>query len=192
MSRPAEWGAAPRRLMIERNHTMGEIMGTMVLQSARESGGRRTLVELEVAPGRGLAQHLHRRLEATVTCVAGQLTVMRSGFPYELRPGQEVTAPAGIRHAWRNDEPAPALALVEVRPGHAGVERALRVVDGLAADGRTRPDGTPRNLLHSALLLRWSEARLPGARGAVAPVMVLLAAAARMRGIDRELIERYA
>jgi mannose-6-phosphate isomerase-like protein (cupin superfamily) len=155
-----------------------------------ESGGGRTLMQLEVAPGGWIGTHAHRAYDETFTCVEGCLTVTVAGFPYELRPGQEVTAAAGIHHAWSNDGPRRALALVELRPGHAGAETALRVLYGLAGEGRLRPDGTPRNLLHLALVTGWAQARLAGIRGALTPLLPALAALARLRGVDRELIAR--
>lgn len=144
-----------------------------------------------MAPGRAVTPHAHDYAE-TFTCVQGRLTVTVAGFPYELRPGQEATAPAGVVHAWSNDDAERAVALVELRPGHAGFETTLRVLYGLAADGLTRADGIPRNPLHLALVLTWGEACLPGTRALLGPIGKLLAAVARMRGIDRELLERYA
>lgn len=156
-----------------------------------DDGGGRTLMELEVAPGGWTGEHAHRAYDETFTCVEGCLTVMVAGFPYELRPGQEVTVAAGTAHSWSNDGPRPALALVELRPGHAGAETALRVLYGLARDGRLRRDGTPRNPLHLALLLGWGEARLPGRYAALRPALRALAAVARLRGVDRALIASY-
>ncbi len=172
------------------NPVQGDTVG--FFETCGESGGRRTLMELDVAPGGARRARANLSYEETFTCVEGCLTVMVAGFPYELRPGQEVTVPAGIVHSWSNDEARRALALVELAPGHAGTETALRVLSGLAADGRLHPGGSPRSPLHAALVLAWGEARVPGLYGALRPGMRALAAVARLRGIDRELIERYA
>ncbi len=157
-----------------------------------DDGGGRTLMELEVAPGGWTGTHAHRAYDEAFTCVEGCLTVMVAGFPYELRPGQEVTVAAGTAHSWSNGEARRALALVELRPGHAGAETALRVLCGLSRDGGLRRDGAPRNPLHLALLLGWAETRLPGAYGALRPVLRALAALGRLRGADRALMARYA
>jgi quercetin dioxygenase-like cupin family protein len=85
-----------------------------------DDGGGRTLMELEVAPGGWTGTHAHRAYDETFTCVEGCLRVIVAGFPYELRPGQEVTVAAGIAHSWSSDQARRALALVELRPGHAG------------------------------------------------------------------------
>jgi hypothetical protein len=49
----------------------------------------------------------------------------------------------------------------------------------------------PKNLLHTALLLEWSEMALPGLMGLPAHPLGLLAGLARRRGIHRELAARY-
>jgi hypothetical protein len=67
----------------------------------------------------------------------------------------------------------------------------LRVAYGLAADGRGRGDGMPRNPLHAALLLAWGDGRLPGPYALLAPVLGALAWIARRAGVDRELVRRY-
>jgi hypothetical protein len=52
-------------------------------------------------------------------------------------------------------------------------------------------NGTPRNPLYTALLLEWSEIRLPGVYTAMDRVLRLLAQVARRRGVDRQLARRY-
>jgi hypothetical protein len=74
-----------------------------------------------------------------------------------------------------------------LRPGSSGFEKAMKAAYGLAADGRILSDGTPKNLDHLAILLEWSEARLPGVVGA----LELLARRARKKGIDKELEAKY-
>jgi hypothetical protein len=69
---------------------------------------------------------------------------------------------------------------VELRPGHAGFEKSLRVAYGLAADGLVRANGMPRNLLHAALLLEWGDGRLPRTYRLLEPVLGLMAAAAHV------------
>ena len=80
---------------------------------------------------------------------------------------------------------------VELRPGHRGFERSLQIAYGLAEDGKVRKDGTPRNLLHLALLVEESDSRIAGPLRLLQPVFGVLAAVARRRGVDRELARRY-
>jgi hypothetical protein len=80
---------------------------------------------------------------------------------------------------------------VELRPGHAGFEKSLRVGYGLAAVGRVRANGMPRNLLHAALMLKWGDGRLPHAYRLLEPILGLMAVIARRRNVDRMLERRY-
>src|SRR4051794_848399 len=48
---------------------------------------------------------------------------------------------------------------------------ALQVGYALAAEGRTRADGTPRNLLELAVLASWSDVRVVGLLSVLNPVV---------------------
>ena len=94
-------------------------------------------------------------------------------------------------HRFRNPTNQPARFLVELRPGHSGFEKAIKVAYGLASDGLASANGTPRNLYYTALLMEWSDIRLPGIYTVAEPLFRLLAKRARRKGIDRELEARY-
>ncbi len=96
-----------------------------------------------------------------------------------------------MTHRFRNPGEEPARFLVELRPGSAGFEKALKTTYGLARDGRGRADGTPKNLYYLALLFEWSEIRLPRIFTVAEPLFRLLARRARRKGIDRELEAKY-
>jgi hypothetical protein len=113
------------------------------------------------------------------------------GAQHELGPGDEALAPAGSLHRWRNLGSERCLAQVELQPGRAGFEAALRVGYALANEGRVLKNGTPRNPLYTALLLEWSEIRLRGVYAALERVLRLSARIARRRGVDRRLARRY-
>jgi hypothetical protein len=57
-------------------------------------------------------------------------TSKESGEERTLGPGEEAVAQPGQLHAWSNETAEPAVVRVELRPGHAGFEKSLRV-DGL-------------------------------------------------------------
>ncbi|MDQ3876196.1 MAG: cupin domain-containing protein [Actinomycetota bacterium] len=161
------------------------------LETSEETGGERTLIELEAASGGGTAAHYHLTYSERFRVLEGRLTVEVDGAQYELGPGDEALAPAGSLHRWRNLRSERAVAHVEVRPGHAGFERTLRVGYALASEGRVFKNGTPRNPLYTAQLLEWSNIRLPGIYTALERVLKVLARVARRRGIERELARRY-
>jgi quercetin dioxygenase-like cupin family protein len=161
------------------------------LETSEETGGARTLVELEVAPGGKVTSHYHLTYSERFKVIEGRLTVEIDGVRHELGPGDEGVAAPGTLHAWSNPAAERSVAHVELRPGSPGFEKALRVVYGLAADGLVSKNGVPRNPLHAALVLEMGELRLPGAYAALQRVLGLLAGVARRRGIDRELERRY-
>jgi quercetin dioxygenase-like cupin family protein len=161
------------------------------LETSEETGGARTLLELEVAPGGRADPHQHLASTEYLAVHRGRLTVRVDDAEVRLGPGDEAIIPAGAVHAWANDSSDRAVAVVELRPGHPGLEKAMRVAYGLAADGRVTSRGRPRNPLHTALLVHWNQGRLSGAPALLTRPMALLARLARARGIDRALERRY-
>jgi hypothetical protein len=110
---------------------------------------------------------------------------------HALHPGQNALAPSGTLHRFKNPTAEPTTFLVELRPGSSGFEKAMKAAYGLAAAGRTFSEGTPKNPYHLAVLLAWSEIRLPGILGALEPLFCLLARRARRKRINRDLEESY-
>jgi quercetin dioxygenase-like cupin family protein len=161
------------------------------LETSEETGGVRTLAELEIAPGGKVTPHYHLSYSERFKVLEGQLSVEIDGVRHELEAGDEAVAAPGTLHAWSNPGAERSVAHIELRPGSPGFEKALRVTYGLAADGRVFKNGVPRNPLHTALLLEMGELRLPGAYAALERVVGLLARVAKWRGVDRELERRY-
>ncbi len=161
------------------------------LETSEETGGEYTLIEVELAPGGGNSPHYHKTYDEHFEVLEGALEVLVSKETRLLRPGQKAVAPRNTPHNFRNPTKEPTTFLVELRPGSAGFEKALKAGYGLARDGRVRADGTPKNLYHLAVLLAWSEIRLPGVFTIAEPLLRFLAKRARRKGIDRELEARY-
>jgi quercetin dioxygenase-like cupin family protein len=161
------------------------------LETSAESGGVRTLLEIELAPGGGNALHRHLSYAERFTCLEGELTVHVDGLLHVLHPGDQAVAETGVMHAFANDSDEPARFEVELVPGHRGFEQALQIGYGLAQDGRTNRKGVPRNLVQAAVLGDMAEIRVGGAMRALTPVLKLLARWGRRRGVDAALVERY-
>ena len=161
------------------------------LETSEESGGVRTLVELDVAPGGKVTPHYHLSYSERFKVLEGRLSVEIDEVRHELGSGDEAVAAAHSVHAWSNPGEDRSVVHIELRPGTPGFEQGLRVVYGLAADGLVRKNGVPRNPLHAALVLQMGEVRLPGGLAALERVLALLARVARWRGVDRELERRY-
>jgi mannose-6-phosphate isomerase-like protein (cupin superfamily) len=161
------------------------------LETSEETGGERTLAELEIAPGGKVTPHYHLTYSERFAVLEGRLIIEIDGVRHDLGVGDEAVAAPGSLHAWSNPGEQRSVARVELRPGSPGFEKGLRIAYGLAADGRVLKNGVPRNPLQAALLLELSEVRLPGTYAALERILGLLARLARWRGVDREFERRY-
>ena len=161
------------------------------LETSEETEGARTLIEIELAPGGGNAPHYHLTFDEHFEVLEGTLEVQLGNDSRILRPDERAVAYSTVLHRFRNPADEPARFLVELRPGHPGFEKAIKVAYGLAADGLAAANGAPKNPYHLALVFEWGEGRLPGVFTLVEPVFRLLARRARRKGIDRELENRY-
>jgi quercetin dioxygenase-like cupin family protein len=161
------------------------------LETTQESRGRRTLLEIELAPGGGTIAHRHMGHAERFVALDGELTVRVDGLLHVLRPGDEATAAAGALHHFANETGEAIRFQVELAPGHRGFEQALQIGYGLAGDGLTDDRGIPRKLSHAALLMQMGDMRVAGPLRVLAPLLGLLARRARRRGADAVLVERY-
>ncbi len=134
----------PRRI---ENPVQGDAV--TFLETSAESGGERSLMALEVRPGGKVTPHFHLTYSEHFFVREGRLTVEVGEARHELGPGDDVAVARGARHAWRNEGSEPVMADLELRPGHDRFEDSLRMVYGLAADGRVMANGLPRNPLHT-------------------------------------------
>ena len=163
----------------------------IILETAAESGGERSLFEIHLSPGGKNKPHVHLTYAERFEVLEGTLTVQLADRDLQLGPGEEVTAPAGTLHNFLNETDGEVKYLVELTPGHRGFERAIQAGYGLARDGRTTKDGIPKNLLELAVLGDWAEIRMTGALRLIEPVLGILVRIAKRRGVDARLEERY-
>ena len=161
------------------------------LETAEESGGQRSLFEIELAPGGGNAAHSHLTYAERFTAVEGELTVHVGGLEHSLKPGDEASAAPGVMHRFSNETDELVRFHVELTPGHRGFEQALQIGYGLAEDGLTNDRGIPKNLVYAGVLMDMGEMRVAGPLRLLVPVFKLLARWGRRRGVDAALVERY-
>lgn len=163
------------------------------LETAAETQGKFTLVQVELAPGGGNDLHFHKTFDETFTAVEGTLGIQVGLEFIELEPGESATATMGILHRFYNPSQTEKVVFnVLVQPGSAGFEKTLQVAYGLAGDGRTHPkSGIPKNLYHMALLIQWSDTNIPGLFSLFEPVMRWMAKRAMRKGIAQELEAQY-
>jgi mannose-6-phosphate isomerase-like protein (cupin superfamily) len=165
--------------------------GAVFLETAAESGGARTVLEIDVAPGGGNRPHRHLTLDEHFEVLRGTLTLRVGDAKLRIGPGERATAPIGASHCFTNDTRETVVFRVVFEPGHRGTEEALQAAYGMAEDGLMRSDGTPRNPLHLAVLAQWSDIGLDGPLRLMTPLLGLLGRIARRRGVDRDLRARY-
>ena len=161
------------------------------IETAAESGGERTVLEVDLAVGGGNQPHTHETYAETFECLEGVLTIRLGDTFRRLQPGESATAPPRALHCFANETDAPVRFRVTLAPGHRGFEQALQIAYGLAEDGLTHKDGLPKSVLHLALLMQWSDTRGTGFVRVIEKLMRPLAAVARRQGIDRRLVDRY-
>jgi quercetin dioxygenase-like cupin family protein len=161
------------------------------LETAGETGKAHTLVEVELAPGGGNPKHRHGSYAEHFEVLEGELTVHLDGTDHVLKAGETAVVEIGSLHNFSNRGDAPARFRVELRPGHRGFEKTIQVGYGLAADGLVRKDGTPKSLVHLALMSSWGDMQIAGPLAVLNPLLAALARRAERNGTARELTERY-
>ncbi|MBC7920696.1 MAG: cupin domain-containing protein [Ferruginibacter sp.] len=162
------------------------------LKTARETGGRSSLLQLELAPlAQGTPPHYHERFTETFTVQEGELIVRCSDEIKKLGPGQSFTVPINTKHCFFNTKETPVKALIELNPGSEGFENGLKIAYGLARDGQCSAKGLPKRLDYLALLFDMSEGRMPGLLSLMMPIFRMVARKARAKGVEKELIEKY-
>ena len=110
-----------------------------------------------------------------------------------MEPGETATVPIGTIHNFFNDSATePVQFGVKLVPGHEGFEKCIYISYGLANDGLTNPDGTPKNFLQLCVLAQLGDINLTGWSGAIANVFAKVGVwYARWSGIEKELLEKY-
>lgn len=161
------------------------------VQTAQESGGSRTVLDLEIAPGGGNMLHYHTTFAEHFTVMSGEFGVQIGQEKFTLKPGESAVVPPMMLHRWYNIAQNTAMVRVEILPGSTGFERTLQIGYGLARDGLVNKQGLPKNIIHLASLIEMSDTIVPGFFARILPIMRLIGNYARRKGIEQQLIERY-
>ena len=162
------------------------------LETAAETAGKLTLVQVELAPDGGNELHYHKTFDETFTVLEGVLGIQLGTQIIYLNKGESATASTGSLHRFFNPSSSEKVVFnVLLQPGSTGFETTLQVAYGLAGDGRTNRKGVPKNLYHMALIIQWSDTNLPGLFSWLEPVMRWLARRAEKKGIHKALVAEY-
>jgi quercetin dioxygenase-like cupin family protein len=161
------------------------------LKTAADTNGECTLVEVELANGGGVGLHYHKTYSEKFDCLEGEVQVQLGKTIHHLKPGESATAQQNVNHLFRNRSGKSCKFLVELRPASRGFEQSLQIGYGLANDGLCKPNGFPKDKLALAWLFDISESNLPGWMSLFEFILRGQAKKARMKGIDKQLTERY-
>jgi quercetin dioxygenase-like cupin family protein len=161
------------------------------LKTAAQTNGEYSAMEVMLGARGGNPLHRHTAFTETFTVLEGELGLVVNGRNRVLRAGERVIVQKGEPHRFYNPGTAEARFHLQFTPGHTGAERMLRIVYGLARDGETDGKGIPKSLLTTALLLEMGDSGLPGMLSVFSPVLRLLAAYARRKGIEQRLVDKY-
>jgi quercetin dioxygenase-like cupin family protein len=161
------------------------------LKTHADTGGEYTLVEVELADGGGVGLHYHKTYAEKFSCLEGEVQVKLGRYLHKLMTGESATAEPMVYHLFRNRSGKPCRFSVELRPASRGFEQSLQIGYGLASDGLCKPNGFPKDKFALAWLFDISESNLPGWMSLFEFILRKQAKKARMKGLDKQLIERY-
>lgn len=162
------------------------------VQTAAETGGKVSELEITLMPGGGNPLHYHKSYSETFTALDGDLGIrLGKGKRLTLKKGESFTVEPMQLHSFHNVQENPVTFRVQIRPGHEGFENSLKILYGLAADGLTNKKSIPVRLTHTALIACMSDMNLPGVFSLMFPLLKRIARKAREKGEEQRLIEKY-
>lgn len=162
------------------------------LETAASSGGQRTLIHVQLAPGGGNALHWHLHFNEIFTAREGTLGIQVEDRTMMLEPGEEATATRWQRHRFFNPSRTSGIGFqVELRPASAGFEYCIAYAYGLAAEGRTTSKGAPERPADMAMLAYWGDTYMPGIRGLAMRLLRAWGGSLIQKGRHHARLERY-
>lgn len=157
-----------------------------------ETNGEYTEGTLTCKPGGGPPLHYHSSYKEMFTAVEGDLVVELDSKTSTLKPGESAEIPIGAKHRFTTPEGKEAKFSGQAIPAHAGFERSLYIMFGLANDGLSDADGMPKSAIQKALVADMADMRFPGSMGWQANALIrAMAAYGRWSGEEERLLQRY-
>jgi quercetin dioxygenase-like cupin family protein len=112
-----------------------------ILLSGEDTGGAYCLLDLRVAPGKGVPRHTHTREDEALFVLSGELEATVGDKTFTLRAGETLMAPRNIPHQLRNSGNVPNHYLIMFSP--AGFEEFLKATSVPAPDNAVAPTEPP-------------------------------------------------
>ncbi|KIX99587.1 uncharacterized protein Z520_04220 [Fonsecaea multimorphosa CBS 102226] len=121
-----------------------------VVESALTNGGKRTVIDSDLATGAAAPSHYHTDFTEEFTLVSGSMTVWtaedldEANFkPLELEVGKPVSVPPNTLHKFLVNEPSRVHCVMT--PGTIGFERMILIMRGTAEDGVYKQFSSPES-----------------------------------------------
>jgi quercetin dioxygenase-like cupin family protein len=112
-----------------------------ILLSGEDTGGAYCLLDLRVAPGKGVPRHTHTREDEAYLVLSGELEAIVGDQVFTLRAGETLIAPRNIPHQLRNSGTIANHYLIMFSP--AGFEEFLTATSVPAPDDAVAPTEPP-------------------------------------------------
>lgn len=161
------------------------------LVTAAQSSGELLRMHTVLRPGGRNQPHRHPSFSEAFEGVHGTFAVELDGQRQPVAAGERAVAAPGTLHRFLNSSAEPAVFITEVRPGSQSFEDGLRMLYGLAADGRTTSKGFPRHPLELAVVMTKSEVVPPGVLGLFFPLLRWIARSSAGRRTEARLLDAY-
>jgi quercetin dioxygenase-like cupin family protein len=132
---------------------VNEITGETItfLETAAETAGEWTLIEVEVAPGGGVPMaHVHPYQSETFEVISGELSMKSGRDSIVAQAGDVVTVAPGQVHKFWNATAYPVRFRCTVAPARQ-FEQFIETMFALAADGKLSKRGMPSPLRLAAI-----------------------------------------
>jgi quercetin dioxygenase-like cupin family protein len=136
-------------------------------QTSRDTGGEYVLVEAAVAPGGGVASHVHPYQTEEFEILSGSVEFRKNGEKVLAHEGDSITVEPGEIHRFKNVGAHEARFTAKVSPA-LEFESFLETMFALAADGKTNKKGMP-NPVRMAVIANeyFDDVRAPRVPGAI-------------------------
>jgi quercetin dioxygenase-like cupin family protein len=132
------------------------------IETAAETEGAYVLIEVSLpAHGDGPPLHIHDEFEEQFECLSGRLTIRLGKDKKVLQPGEKAVAPKLTPHTFANEHDEPVTFRVKLTPP-SRFEESIRFHYGLMDAGLADNKGTPKSLLHTALVLSLQNTYIAG------------------------------
>ena len=162
------------------------------IKTSADTNGIESVLEITLQPGGGNPLHYHTSYSETFTTLEGELGLeLKNKRQMILKPGESYLVKVGEVHRFFNPSHTEIKFRNDVRPGHTGFENTLRILSGLAADGLYNDKGIPKNFTHLAICGIMSDMRLPGFMALTTPILKFIAARAKKKGVEQQLLDKY-